>query len=270
VKALSKVTSWLAVTSILESVKDVTGFVSGVVAANPPVGLPAVLDPLVRGIVGVGIDGAGAAVSTVTSKDALCWYFHVMSGAVKLGGSALLPVIPAIVSCLKVGLSHDSRKVQKRCGKVLRSVLKSFLTFYTVDWKSLPVADVTRLAVLAVAWDSRVDVLFSLHLHDLKRSGAAFLCSGNHWQKWATPFPLHRAGIEWHIPTDAEVDAARQLLVLFAAESLAYLTEAGAGLTDGTRSRQHITRLTNCIRGAGFALGDLPSTNGGVPVLHAG
>jgi Proteasome-substrate-size regulator, mid region len=142
------VTAWLSSVTLLETVKDVTAFVNGVVAANPAVGLPLVLDPLVRGILGTGIGSAHSATAAVCSDDSLCWYFNLMSGAVKQSGPASLPVMPAIVSCLNVGVSHDSRKVQKRCGKVLRCLLKSMLSFYTVDWKSLPPAEVARFVAL--------------------------------------------------------------------------------------------------------------------------
>jgi hypothetical protein len=103
------------------------------VCAHPAEGLSHLLPPISRHILHSSGNEAG-----------LRWHLRILSGVVQRGGTHLLPFMDTVKQCCDVGLAHDSRKVRKQAGRVLRHTLAALSRFYVREMRCLPPAEWTR------------------------------------------------------------------------------------------------------------------------------
>lgn len=122
----------------------VRGGRTGIVAARPEFACRPLVEVLVSSITGTGLEVSHTSTAPATNDSSLVWYLRLLSGAVRGAGAHLLPLLPAIAHCVRVGLAHPARKAQKRAHKVLRHTLSALTTYYVSDLNSVPVAERSR------------------------------------------------------------------------------------------------------------------------------
>ena len=253
--------------------KDFSFLIEGLVFADPVIVIPSILPALLEDLVVEKLMAQKSAAQEERKKSALSpsprvekgvddevwrlgslstreltWRLRLLRGAVRHGGSALLPFAEVLQATVRHTLHHDTTSVSDNAAKLLKSMLAGLAETYPLDFRSLPPNE----------W------IYAHTYGALSRQPLQDKDSG-HWASVA---------VAWHECSEKEAILAAALLeehLLKPLESLA--RHEGAFSNDATSSGDQAARTTTwknafrstlaCLRGGASLLHDFDSSQGG-------
>eukprot|EP01124_Arcella_intermedia_P011963 TRINITY_DN18305_c0_g1_i1.p1 TRINITY_DN18305_c0_g1~~TRINITY_DN18305_c0_g1_i1.p1 ORF type:complete len:1661 (-),score=461.62 TRINITY_DN18305_c0_g1_i1:25-4656(-) len=189
--------------------------------AQPEASLKIFFDYLLDGIINTKTN------KLKNSENKIIWSMLIISRVVRYGGSHILKYRDNLISLIRA--THQDftkKKILVQSNKLLRNTLKALTQVYPLDLRCLP----------ANIWNSE----------EYKR---------DHWKRWGE---VTEVNPEWHIPSNAEINFAKELIQLFGGEALDCLE----GFTLKTPEKQlsdkqvavYLSRVRTVLNGSGAVL----------------
>ncbi|CAG8466985.1 9745_t:CDS:10 [Ambispora leptoticha] len=158
------------------------------------------------------------------SDNTLHWYQCILYHVVMFTGAEILVYKDKLIALGKMMVEKClSRKGYIWAGKFIRMLLISLTQIYPTECRSV---DEER-------WNSDV-------------------YKKEHHKYWMEPGDKDNVKVNWHVPTDAELDFALELLQIFyepAVEKVRQLKETSSGKNDIPEFCRHLTMIRNCLQG---------------------
>lgn len=227
---LQKLFRWVTTNLLLTSAKTVGGICASATRANAALTFRVFLPHLssrITSLVAQHATDNDPDADDNEIDDELQWYLSIITRLVKRSGPELLKVREMIMDLLQGTLHLASKKASKLGGKLLRQTLKALMDIYPTDGHIL-----TRKQREALADDPVAQ--FNL--------------------RGSTPGPYEGLDVEWHVPSQEEVDFAEELVSTFydpAVESIEALlaqAEPDTGLTAKMSLRNNLMIIRNVMR----------------------
>jgi hypothetical protein len=252
--------------------KDVSFLIEGLVYADPATVLPSIFPALLENLVVKrksyhsydakgDVEKSFLPSSTQVESDAdaeawhlgnlstreLTWRLRLLRGAVRYGGSALLPFTENLRATLRHTLNHDTASVSDNAAKLLKSMLAGLAETYPLDFRSLPPKEWPRA--------HSYGALLREPLQTKERG---------HWASVA---------VAWHECSENEATLAAALLEEHLLEPLEALACSEEAFSSATASPSDQTARTTtwknamrsalaCFRGGASLLHDFDSSQG--------
>lgn len=150
--------------------------------ANPEAALKTYLPLCYKKIIKLSKE-TGAATLKDRSDDEMKWYLHLLASVVKRTGPALVPHVDKLRTVITECFASNKKALAKAAGKLLRNVLYTLSQYYPTDFRSAPPA----------VWNSE----------EFDRT---------HWKTWGQQGDASVPTVQWHQPTETELQLASDLV----------------------------------------------------------
>lgn len=143
----------------------------------------------------------------VESGNRLSWALFILAGAVKQAGGSgvlaesLVPYVSQIQSLHCLTRDHSDKLVRKASNKLLKNTLRALTTTYPAEYRSLPPAQ----------WYA-ADYTDINHNKPNNKQDPYWLTLGTYQPPTQSNQQIVDVDIEWHIPTQTELNSADQIL----------------------------------------------------------
>ena len=228
--ALSKIGQFVRTTIIPNATISVGFLVATAGGTSPKKSLKAFLPISADRILEELEHGAGSSMESnpLPGDSTLLWFITMAHNVVVQAGVDILLHKDLIVSLLKTLFSTlRNREIMKAAGKLLKHTLLSLVTVYPLEGRS----------VTPKAWA------------DMTKTGKA-------WTLWGVAGDLDDLHIQWHVPNEAEIAFAVELVDQFLVTRLDDLSDLMQDVSNAATSKErgnvfmkHLVTLKACVAG---------------------
>eukprot|EP00039_Didymoeca_costata_P033291 m.41688 g.41688 ORF g.41688 m.41688 type:complete len:1837 (-) comp9800_c0_seq1:208-5718(-) len=212
-----KLYNWVVSNRMVHVGKTVGAICAGAVRANPEFTLKLFLPDICSRVSNLleQFDTVDMEEETVEENvnEELLWFLHILLRLVKFGGASLPQYAEDIKKVLDRGLRLTAHKARKLAGKMLRHTLKSLLTLYMKESRSLPDS-----VIKAAKGDP-------IKIFDLRCTRTS---------------PWEDLEVQWHVATQEEIDFAEELIERYYNPALEFVKNFCTGTATDTASRTRV------------------------------
>ncbi|KAG2394162.1 hypothetical protein C9374_003926 [Naegleria lovaniensis] len=173
------------------------------------------------------VDRDGKRLKNLTDMETQ-YYLQILGQVCYRTGAHLLKYRQQIETVISLCYISEKKKVVKICGKLFRNVLRSLTKYYLLELKS----------VNASQWSTE----------EFKNY--------HHWQSWGEFISLDEFEINWHEPTQEELQFAIELCNRYLTDSVANINacvalmkEKGGNIPDIQKLKNHLIFIRYAMRG---------------------
>ncbi|KAK9704543.1 Proteasome activator BLM10, partial [Basidiobolus ranarum] len=180
-------------------------------------------------------NGAGSDVNATSQSDLkLTWFQSIFAGVLRYSGSEVMKYQKQVLETIATMTQLKSKRGYKYAGKALRNLIRSLTWTYTLDERNFSVS--------------------TMNDPNFRKT---------HFQQWGTIEDSHGLSLEWHVPSDEEINFALHMVEIFLKPMMLDLTQIADGSNaSAVDKNDFIRKLTLCryvVKGISTLTIDVPS-----------